>query len=109
MATNSLGQIVNEIEQFVFETGKKRYFYYVGITNDYKRRLKEHNVIEENGGSGIALEAVNENVAREAEKHFLASGMTGGDGGGSDDTPPTFVYCYVMVNGVTKPSLLDVL
>jgi len=34
-------------------------------------------------------------------------GMTGSDGGGSDDTPPTFMYCYVIVNGVTKPSLLD--
>lgn len=66
--------------------------FYVGITNDIDRRLfSEHNV-PRNGHWRIHREAINKEHAQAVEEHFLAKGMKGDTGGGTDDS--VWVYCY---------------
>ena len=68
--------------------------FYIGITNDIDRRLfGEHNVPKEQGAAWwIIQEAINKNTAQKVEEHFLAKGMKGDTGGGTDDS--VWVYCY---------------
>ena len=66
--------------------------FYIGITNDIDRRLfSEHNV-PRNGHWRIHREAINKEHAQAVEEHFLAKGMKGDTGGGTDDS--VWVYCY---------------
>ena len=66
--------------------------FYIGITNDIDRRLfSEHNV-PRNGHWRIHREAIDKEHAQAVEEHFLAKGMKGDTGGGTDDS--VWVYCY---------------
>ena len=70
--------------------------FYIGITNDIDRRLFcEHNV-PRNGHWRIHREAINKEHAQAVEEHFLAKGMKGDTGGGTDDS--VWVYCYKITN-----------
>ena len=66
--------------------------WYVGITNDPQRRLREHNV-NPSGNGYYFKEAYEHNSARAAEQALLQLGCTGGSGGG--DHTCTFVYAYL--------------
>ena len=59
----------------------------IGITNDPKRRRKEHN----NPSVWYHWKADSEKIAREVETHFLEKEMKGGGGGGEN---PTHVYIF---------------
>ena len=77
---------------------KKEYWsdYYVGITNDIERRLfTEHNV-SKNNAWWIYREATDKATAQEVEEYYLAKGMNGDTGGGTEDS--VFVYCYEIPN-----------
>ena len=70
--------------------------FYIGITNDIDRRLfGEHNV-PRNGHWRIHRNAINKEHAQAVEEHFLAKGMKGDTGGGTDDS--VWVYCYKITN-----------
>lgn len=87
--------IVDEILEHLAKSGKRYYSdFYIGITNDVRRRLfSEHNVSEENNW-WIYRTAINAAEARRVEKHFLELGMRGDKGGG--DETSNIVYCYAV-------------
>lgn len=55
----------------------------------------EHNV-SKNNSWWIYREAIDKATAQEVEEYYLAKGMEGDTGGGSNDT--TYVYCYEITN-----------
>jgi hypothetical protein len=74
--------------------------WYIGITNDPERRLKEHNVdMNPPFCAPIIRKALNVDIAREVEWNFLKECAEGGDGGGNEDS--VFIYAY-WINSVTK-------
>lgn len=74
--------------------------YYVGITNDIKRRLfDEHNVSEQKD-YWIYRTADSKSIAQEIEKYFLNLGMQGDTGGGTDDT--CIIYCYRITSSTIE-------
>lgn len=92
--------IINDIKKYINENVMCNYKkYYVGISNDPRRRLfNEHNVNEK--GVWIICPADSDTVARDVEKYFLDLGMDGGPGGG--DETATYVYCYLKTS-TTQP------
>lgn len=90
-------QIIADINAHLQKSNKEHWGdYYIGITNDIPRRLfSEHNV-SENNAWWIWCEAINKATAQAVEEHFLALGMRGDTGGGTDDS--TFVYCYEITS-----------
>lgn len=94
-----------EIADAIYEhlDGDKNYSnYYIGITNDIKRRLfGEHKVSDVKGSHWwIHQQALNEEHARSVEKHFLEKGMQGGTGGGGSDC--IHVYCYQITQATIE-------
>ncbi len=90
-------QIITEIDAYLQKSDKKYWSdYYIGITNDIDRRLfTEHNV-NRNNAWWIWEEATSKSVAQAVEEYYLAKGMKGDTGGGTDDS--TYVYCYEITN-----------
>ena len=83
-------QIIDEIKDHFTNIPYKQC--YVGITSEVESRLfKDHNV-SQNNGHWIKINAENHSIAREIERHFINTGMDGGDGGG--DASSTTVYAY---------------
>lgn len=81
---------------------KKEYWqdFYVGITNDIERRLfSEHNVTRK-GTWWIYREAIDKDTAQAVEEYYLAKGMRGDTGGGTDDS--SFVYCYEITSNTKQ-------
>lgn len=73
---------------------------YIGITSDVDSRLfGDHNVSKDEG-HWVYRTASSHTVAREVEKHFLASGMDGGSGGGDESS--RIVYAYKKTSS-TRP------
>lgn len=68
--------------------------FYVGITNDIERRLREHHV--EAHQCLKVLEATNKSEAEIAEKFLIGAGLNGHSGGGQDDS--NIVYCYQITD-----------
>lgn len=87
--------IVSEIDNHLTNSGRRYYSdFYVGITNDVERRMfQEHHVSKDNSW-WIYRTAINSDVARKVEQHYLDKGMRGGNGGGDDSS--TVVYCYAV-------------
>lgn len=74
--------------------------YYVGITNDVDRRLfSEHNVSEKTD-FWIWRPADSKAVAQEVEEYFLALGMDGDTGGGTDESK--IVYSYKITSSTIQ-------
>jgi hypothetical protein len=92
--------IVNAIETYIQRCSGNYYReFYVGISDDARNRLfNEHSVNEENG-CWIYDTASSHQAARDIEKHFIAKGMKGGDGGGSDRSDMVYVY---QITNATK-------
>ena len=68
--------------------------FYVGITNDIERRLREHHV--ETHQCLKVLEATSKIEAEIAEKYLIGTGLNGHLGGGQDDS--NIVYCYQITD-----------
>ncbi|MDX9694375.1 MAG: hypothetical protein RBT49_01150 [Bacteroidales bacterium] len=91
-------EIIKEIENFI---DGKISNWYVGISNDAERRLKEHGVVLKPANtSWIYRKAPSDEIARKIEKYFHDKGADGDTGGGDNDCK--FVYAYLK-NGQTKP------
>lgn len=66
---------------------------YIGITNDFNRRLLSEHGVNPITTYCKVYSANNENHARAVERYFLNEGMNGGSGGGSTDC--TYVYVFL--------------
>ena len=81
-------EIVNAIEKRVKSAKTKKYsIWTIGITDDPKRRKKEHD----NPEYWMEWKADSEAIARKVEAHFLDKGMKGATGGGEH---PNYVYIF---------------
>lgn len=97
MAPLAKDQIVKKIEGFRLKVGGTWRVWYVGITNDIKRRLlKEHNVSKDY----IYEEAYSKAVAGEIESYFHELGAQGDTGGGDEDS--RFVYAYKITKDTVQ-------
>ena len=85
-------EIIVDIKAHISDCGGSYSDWYVGITEDAKRRVFEGHGIEKGKDPYIWRTAVSSKVAREIEKHFLDLGCDGGTGGGDADAE--IVYSY---------------
>lgn len=89
---SSKQQIINEIAAHIADRGGSYSDWYVGITENAKRRVFEEHGVEKDKDKYIWRTANSSSVARDVEKHFLNLGCDGGGGGGDDDA--VIVYAY---------------
>ena len=86
----SLDLLKAMIKAHIEETGGDYSDWYVGISEDPKNRLDQHNVSDENFPRTWDTES--EQRARDIEDYFVNVLETQGDTGGGDR--PTYVYVY---------------
>ena len=94
-------RIAGEILAHIHREGSGYNNWYVGITNDIRKRLfGDHNVSEKDSWY-IYRTASSSEIARRVEKYFLNLGLDGGDGGGDDTS--RIVYAYrITLNTVER-------
>jgi len=86
-------EIVNEIVKYMQQGGTSAREWYVGITNDAKRRLFGEHGVQEQGDPWIFRTALNDAQARIAEDHLINRvGTDGGPGGGGSDCKIVYAY-----------------
>jgi len=94
-------QIISDIDSHLRNSGKQYYSeFYVGISNNARRRLFQEHHVKEKGSWWIYRTADSSCIAREVEQHYLSLGMRGGDGGG--DETSMMVYCYAISPTTTE-------
>lgn len=99
-------EIIKVIEAHLIKNGVKLYSEcYVGIAEDVRSRLFSDHKVLEKGDIWIYEPADSDEVAREAEKYFIAKGMKGGTGGGSDKS--TYVYSYKINEHTSESPTID--
>ena len=85
-------QMEKEIRDHMGEPLSAYKYWYVGITEDARRRLfDEHNVDEKNDRY-IWRTASSSDVARRIELYFVELGTDGGAGGGDEDAQVVYAY-----------------
>ena len=86
------GRIVREIDMHIQENGGSLPGWYVGITNDPKRRRSEHE--RDNDRTWKDWDAGSKEVAEEVENSFHEDGCQGknNNSGGNEDSH--FVYAF---------------
>ncbi len=82
-------EIINDIGEHIKEGGGGYGAWYVGIAENAKERLGQHNVTE----WLISRQASSSQVAREIEDYFVNALETDGGPGGGDETAD-MVYAY---------------
>lgn len=94
-------EIIDDITNHINDNGGTYYSWYVGITEDAKRRLFEEHNVDEKNDAWIYRTASSSSIAREIETYFVSTlGTDGGSGGGDEDT--RIVYSYKK-NSHTTP------
>lgn len=89
--------IIKEFDAHMKKSGCRYYSdFYVGITNDARRRLFDEHHVDKDHQWWIFSAADNEDIARQVEQHYLKSGMRGSFGGGKGDGSAIYVYSYVV-------------
>lgn len=92
-------QIIATIDEHL-KNSDRRYYrdFYIGITNDVERRLFiEHNVDKTKGAAWWIFDTANNKATAQAvEEYYLAKGMKGDTGGGTEDS--IYVYCYEITD-----------
>lgn len=82
-------EIKSDIKNFISKNGGSYSDWYVGITEDPKRRLEQHGAKD----AWIYRQAASDEVARRIEKYFVeVLGTDGAPGGGDEDA--VYVYAY---------------
>lgn len=88
--------IGQKIDNYIQKNGGEYADWYIGIaTNPRDRLFCDHNV-NEKGDAWIFRDSGSVSAARDIERHFIALGCSGGEGGGSDQTH--YVYAYKMTD-----------
>lgn len=90
--TSEATQVINFLRIFVDFCGIDISRWYVGITNDWERRQREHKVKD----YSRAYQTKTEGVARLVERFLIEMGMQGGDGGGTGEDDAVWVYVYLI-------------
>ena len=85
-------EIITDIKAHVKDRGGSYSAWYVGITEDAKRRVFDEHGVEEGKDLYIWRTAVSSTVAREIEEYFLDLGCDGGTGGGDADAEIVYAY-----------------
>jgi len=94
-------QLIREISDYLKQSGGNPREWYVGISQDARKRLFQDHSVDEKKDSWIYRTADSNKEARESEDYFLNKvGTDGGPGGG--DTSSTMVYAYKK-NSHTNP------
>lgn len=100
--------IINELNDFITKWTPENC--YIGITDNARNRLNQHNVMDSDGNKTdartgwIILDANTEQNARNIESALLqryANRLNGGTRGGEH---PHIVYVYFVVPGITNES-----
>lgn len=95
MRYNSDAIVTSIIKNIDNLQGVSRSDFYVGITNDVERRLREHHV--EAHQCLKILEATSKSEAEIAENFLIRAGLNGHPGGGGQDDT-NIVYCYQITD-----------
>ena len=90
-------EIIAEIDTHL-QASDREYWcdFYIGITNDAERRLFTEHKVKKKGAWWIYCPATSKAAAQAVEEYYLAKGMQGDTGGGTDDS--VYVYCYEITN-----------
>jgi hypothetical protein len=84
--------IVMEMLEFIQQESGHPRTWYVGITNDPRRRLFDEHQVHYQDDAWIYRAAASEDEAHRVEEYFLAYGLIGGAGRRLQD--PCTVYAY---------------
>ena len=86
-------QIIADINAHL-QNSEKRFYsdFYIGITNDVKRRLFGEHRVSKKDGWWIYRSADTKSIAQAVEEYYLEKGMLGDNGGGNENS--VIVYCY---------------
>ena len=85
-------EILTEIDAHIDDCGGSYSDWYVGITEDAKRRVFEEHGVVKGKDPYIWRTAVSSAAARDVEEHFLDLGCDGGGGGGNEDADIVYAY-----------------
>jgi len=91
-ATATKSTIISDIKAHVAKCGGNYSDWYVGIAANPEQRLFNDHGVNKNSDAWIWIRAASSDDARAAEKSLLALGMTGGRGGGDDDSDCVYAY-----------------
>ncbi len=86
--------VTSKIKAYIQSHGGRYSAWYVGIAANPKNRLFSEHRVDQHRDAWIFSDAGSEAAARLIEKHFIALGCRGGDGGGSIAT--RYVYAFRM-------------
>jgi hypothetical protein len=89
---SSKQEIIDKIAAHIADRGGSYSDWYVGITENAKRRLFEEHGVEKEKDKYISRTATSSSLARLVEKYFLDLGCDGGSGGGDDDADIIYAY-----------------
>ena len=101
MFTSVGQQIIADIQGYIFKHGGAYSNWYVGISNDARKRLFEEHFVRENFDAWIFATADSADEARWIESYFVNDLKTDGGTGGGDYTSK-MVYAYKK-SSYTKP------
>ncbi len=87
-------QIMNEVMVHMGKYSVKYQDWYAGIAADPKEKLFNGHGVKESGDAWIFRRCVNNNAAREIERHFVKKGCKGGSVDEEKET--LFFYAYMM-------------
>jgi hypothetical protein len=89
---SSKQEIIDEITDHIADRGGSYSDWYVGITENAKRRIFEEHGVEKGKDKYIWRTASSSSVARAIEEYLLDLGCDGGGGGGDDDADIVYAY-----------------
>jgi hypothetical protein len=84
--------IVMEILEFIQREGGHARMWYVGVTDDPRRRLFDEHQTHYQDDAWVYRMAASENDASRVEEYFLAYGLDGGRGRRRPDTSTVYAY-----------------
>ncbi len=94
MATRN--EIIRKFDAYRKSAGEGSSGWYVGITNNGRRRLFAEHGVEEGNGFYTSERADSIEIAGEVEELYLDAGLRGGAGGGEENS--TLVYIYQITS-----------
>lgn len=89
--------IIKAFDDHMKKSGCRYYSdFYVGTTNDAKKRLFDEHHVDKDHQWWIFSAADNEEIAQQVEKHYLQFGTRGSFCGDKKEGNAVYVYAYVV-------------
>lgn len=85
-------QIITDVVNHINQCGGSYRDWYAGIASDPKERLFSGHGVNKETDAWIHRPCGSEDVARDIERHFLAKGCQGDEGGGDYRTAHFYAY-----------------